>query len=615
MIFEGYYKSGNKLYPIPNKKQFWEERDSNGNLCRISQFDADVKYNGLSYQYHNNQITRVSRWEDDKEIETMKLFNNGIMTEIKNGKKTYEGEYNNSIESNYQREGEGEEYDNDGDSLLYKGSFKNGKRNGQGKLYQYGNIVYDGEWIEGMQRTHFLLFTGLILALVMISTTEAYYYGNVYVATYLIGIYATALCFYLNKYAGYVASALLLIMIGFFIHLIAGIVISVVIAIAAIYYINVFAGVIPVGMILIAIFLHFNIYLGLFAISLFMIYIMFLIVYYLEWPTLIIMFGTGGILFTCILTCLVIGLMVDSTWKYFVIALLIGLLFMYMVIVFKHYLKWEKDAIYLSIGGIILYSLNVFIIYGSMKIEVIKYLLVFAIGAFIFWVIYALAYYLYWKNDVLYTYAGMILFACIIIGMIIGFDDNKRFRSLLNIFTVICAIMILWTLIAYSYISVVNEVIFVLVAFVFYIIVSIMSGSNSIDRPTDWFKWVKIGFCVLLLFGGLVDIIQKFIEHGCKKGWRPALTEYLIVVYITLTIAITEFMWALYLWFYHFGLCLYCLFLLCTSSCDDCDCFKLFLAFFIFEMCTFICWLLSGFSFFFLFLLLAGFAWCWCVMR
>ena len=73
------------------------------------------------------------------------------MIEFVNGLKQYEGEYKDSIENDYCREGKGKEYDMNNGSLIYNGSFSNGKRHGEGILYENGKIVYDGKWENGNQ--------------------------------------------------------------------------------------------------------------------------------------------------------------------------------------------------------------------------------------------------------------------------------------------------------------------------------------------------------------------------------------------------------------------------------------------------------------------------------
>ena len=596
VIFEGYYKNGNKLTPMENKRHYWEERDSNGNLCRICQLDKERKYNGLCYQYHDNQIVRVSRWKDDKETEVMKLFANGIMTELKNGKKHYVGEFNDSIESNYQREGKGEEYKSDGETLLYKGNFKKGKRNGRGKFYRKGEIAFDGEWKDGLQRMHYLLIIGLILAFVISSTAAGYYYGNVYIGTILIGIYATALCFYLSKYAGVIASGLLLIMIGFFIHLIAGIVISVVVALAAIFYINVSIGVIPVGLLLIAICMYFNTYAGIFAIGLFVIYLLYYIVTDLEWPKPVLYYSAGGIMFACLVVCLIMGLMDDTTWKYIVISLVLGLLLMYIVLVTTHYLKWKKDVVYFGIGAIILIVLNMIFAYGSKEIVALKYVLVFTIGLSIYYIAYMLAYYNHWEDEVMFISAGMILFGCIFSCLVIAFGHTKPFKITMIVIAVLIVLVIFGTLIYNGYSEIVCGIVCVAIIVgviigIVYVVKNVNTGDGKPDSGGSTIDWSSIWNIILSVLKVIAVDIIGIILITIICNFCPNDNGYAVAVFIGMfcwlyTISpFAIFSWVQVVGLISLGIGVSVIFYLLTRNCNDCKACQLWCSSFTLFLC------------------------------
>ena len=59
---------------------------------------------------------------------------------------------NTKIQLRMIREGKGKEYYMNNGSLIYNGSFSNGKRHGEGILYENGKIVYDGKWENGMRK-------------------------------------------------------------------------------------------------------------------------------------------------------------------------------------------------------------------------------------------------------------------------------------------------------------------------------------------------------------------------------------------------------------------------------------------------------------------------------
>ena len=55
----------------------------------------------------------------------------------------YEGEYKNG-----KRNGKGKEYDDEG-NIKFQGEYKNGERNGYGKEYYEGNLEFEGEYLNG----------------------------------------------------------------------------------------------------------------------------------------------------------------------------------------------------------------------------------------------------------------------------------------------------------------------------------------------------------------------------------------------------------------------------------------------------------------------------------
>ena len=93
----------------------WEiiQRDAIGSICSLFSFYSSI-----------NRIRN-----------SLAIFVN-LSVHLCFGVKWYEREYRDSIKHNYPREGEGEEYDTDGKSLIYHGYYLNGKRQGQGKAYK-----------------------------------------------------------------------------------------------------------------------------------------------------------------------------------------------------------------------------------------------------------------------------------------------------------------------------------------------------------------------------------------------------------------------------------------------------------------------------------------------
>ena len=142
VIFDGFYEKGKKLPIFPVKEMgedYWKELDAEGNIVKICQKNDFNNYNGWCFEYSNKEmISKISEWENGEEIAVWKEFNDDIMTEYHDGKKVYKGEYLDSLESRYPRDGEGEEFDIDGKTRSFKGMYKNGKRHGMGICYKNG---------------------------------------------------------------------------------------------------------------------------------------------------------------------------------------------------------------------------------------------------------------------------------------------------------------------------------------------------------------------------------------------------------------------------------------------------------------------------------------------
>ena len=59
------------------------------------------------------------------------------------GSLIYEGEFLKG-----KKNGKGKEYSNFGRAIEYDGEYLNGKRNGKGKSYKYGNLIFEGEFLN-----------------------------------------------------------------------------------------------------------------------------------------------------------------------------------------------------------------------------------------------------------------------------------------------------------------------------------------------------------------------------------------------------------------------------------------------------------------------------------
>ena len=419
VIYEGYYINGNKLIRMKGKKHFWKEIDGDGNTVRLCQIDNNGKYDGLSYMYINNEISRVSRWKEGIETEVLKTFSGKRMTEYRNGKKRYEGEFADSFELNYQREGVGEEYDNDGQAMIYEGGLKNGKRNGYGKMYKNMRLEYNGEWIMGLKKSHYYTYMALILVFMIVMASACFYFVNGYVGAVVSGVFIVAVCFYWNKKAGMVATGLLIVMICYFLNLYAGIISTILLIVTISFCVKVEAGIVVTGLVVIGISYMINIFVGIFTSGLLAIYIVYLIVQYCNWKLNIVYSSAGVILGICIIISLLIGINQNGIMKYLLL-LVIGFFLIYVIYLIAYYLVLEEDILYTGIVLIILSCVYSGLIIGLIGNNGMKYALIFGIGSYIVLIIYVISAICKWEIENVWISLVLLLVICTLVDLIIG---------------------------------------------------------------------------------------------------------------------------------------------------------------------------------------------------
>lgn len=73
------------------------------------------------------------------------------MTEYnEDGDQIYYGDYSDSYILFYPRCGQGDEYDTNGNSVIYSGEWKKNKRNGRGTFFSNRCPHYTGQWVDGL---------------------------------------------------------------------------------------------------------------------------------------------------------------------------------------------------------------------------------------------------------------------------------------------------------------------------------------------------------------------------------------------------------------------------------------------------------------------------------
>ena len=115
----------------------WKNGKKNGEFFEVD-MNGTVKRKCL---YANDELNRV-----------IQEFNGTTMIEYgSNGKRIYKGGFAGNVKSGFKRNGDGKEFDVDGETALYSGDWKNGKRDGMGTEMKGLKSVYTGEWKNGMR--------------------------------------------------------------------------------------------------------------------------------------------------------------------------------------------------------------------------------------------------------------------------------------------------------------------------------------------------------------------------------------------------------------------------------------------------------------------------------
>ena len=553
--FEGSNNNGNRFIPLKNMKGYWEELDNEGKIVRICQIDAEGKYSGLSYQYRENQIIRVSRWEKDEEREPLKLFQNGIMTEYKDGKKCYSGGYIPSLKLNYPRQGEGEEFDIDGETLLYKGHITNGIRDGYGKLFEHNQVVYDGKWKKGIKMTRYVLYLVLTLAFMLLTSAASFIFLNAYVGAYVSGLCLILICFHFNKNAGYLATGLLSVMFCFFVSLYAGIIASIALVIITTLYLNVLAGLVPIGLLIAAACLYNNTFAGIFAIGLYLIYLLFLVVHCCGWKKSIIWSSAVYILSLCTIVTLLLIFKNADLMKYVIIFAVGG----FLILMLSWIAGCKKETIntLLSSAIIILISCTIISLFlHSVQPFYTKYVVISLVGFLLIFIVNLIVSESGGSTTIVLKCAAAIVVCCIIVCTAVGSDSVPILRYvsvfaggllliiIISYFTgfnkenihilLSSSGLIIWSCVMINILlssinlsSIKNYLVFligIILFFFIYFIVSLCRGNMGI---------VVALFFIYLIVCGVIILIMTSVEMYAMRYVVVAVTGVLLIIIIS----------------------------------------------------------------------------------
>lgn len=156
VIYKFFYKNNKRDQSVcicySESSILMKEFSPEGNLIYCGGFNSDYQREGYGAEYTQGFLSSYGLYENNVINLRIKTFSNGIMREYNKSNDEeviYIGEYKDSIEEGFPREGEGREY---ADScLLFHGLYENNKRHGKGTLFfSYGIARLKGIWKEGV---------------------------------------------------------------------------------------------------------------------------------------------------------------------------------------------------------------------------------------------------------------------------------------------------------------------------------------------------------------------------------------------------------------------------------------------------------------------------------
>lgn len=129
---------------------YWSVYGSSGELLYVCERSDDLReMNGICYEYEGGvKLKQMSAYENGELKRIISEWKGNVIVIYRiDGSRMYEGEYVYLVDG-YVREGYGKEYGEDGNSVVYSGHWKGGKKNGFGNWYVEGVIRFNGEWLN-----------------------------------------------------------------------------------------------------------------------------------------------------------------------------------------------------------------------------------------------------------------------------------------------------------------------------------------------------------------------------------------------------------------------------------------------------------------------------------
>ena len=155
-VYEGVWfgdmMNGFVIHPeMEGMKGFFKEMNVNRELLSVSEYD-EWRKNGKCFEYEGGRLVRECEYKNGVMMRVLREWKGKCMIEYdENAMRVYEGGFGGDMMKGFIREGKGSEYGSDGESALYVGGWKKGKREGYGSEFHSGSVLYIGEWKNGLK--------------------------------------------------------------------------------------------------------------------------------------------------------------------------------------------------------------------------------------------------------------------------------------------------------------------------------------------------------------------------------------------------------------------------------------------------------------------------------
>ena len=146
-----FYRNGTKYSELVEKDHGYrvETEFQSGHILSICKYNCNHEREGKGFVYVNNRLSSEVLFDNNEIVATLKEFDGKMMTEYnEDGMKVYYGEYRDSMKKEYPREGKGKEYEEG--SIVFDGHWKNNMKEGEGTSFRNHRALYVGQWNQNV---------------------------------------------------------------------------------------------------------------------------------------------------------------------------------------------------------------------------------------------------------------------------------------------------------------------------------------------------------------------------------------------------------------------------------------------------------------------------------